>query len=264
MIALPKGCMGLPPRMVRASAAGIDVRPGSYDVVVGDVLFSRTTRTRVVRIVFVGKLRDESEALFVLRQYKTRVAVIDTRPEMTIAKRFQDNARKYGIAVWRAEYTTVPTSVLVTENFNEGLLKIDRTMGLDNVQHSFNTGLTIVIPQNYREILGGHFVSEMISSTRASHRFAGGKDGYIWEASGDDHVFHAMNYLLVAIDRANLGINNIEATIGPTRGMTVSEVVRCSDPRDIDSSQNIVVDHNVGLDWASIEKADEGEAAWSF
>jgi hypothetical protein len=72
--------MGLQPSEIRGPcAAGVDVRPGSWDIVIADLLKNPKSQLRVVRPVFVGKVEDEAQVLFVMRQYNTRFAVADSR-----------------------------------------------------------------------------------------------------------------------------------------------------------------------------------------
>lgn len=219
---LPQGCMGVQPRQVRGPcAAGVDIRPGSWDVVVCDLVRGETSRLQVVRPVFVGKVSDEEQVLFVLRQYKVRYACADTRPETTLAKRLQAAAWGHGIKLWRAEYNTAPSTIQVSENDAEGLLKLDRTLTLDDVHFAFNVGLTVVLPQNFRQITGGDFVREMTSSSRVPIKWQG-RDAYSWEHQGPDHAFHAFNYCLVAVQRSNLLSWGGEVTAGAHRGLVDS------------------------------------------
>jgi hypothetical protein len=218
---LPIGCFGLSPKLVRGPCAfGCDIRPGSWDLVVGDV-HRNEAGVWVTRPVFIGKVRDEVDVLFVAKQYHARVGVCDTRPETTLAKRLQIAGRDCGIEVWRAEYNTAPSSIPAVANHNEGVLKLDRTMALDDVHYAFHTGIGIIIPQNYREITGGDFERELISSTRVPTRWMG-KDCYSWEHSGPDHSFHMLGYLLAAIKVGNLiaygGIETMGATLGAIHG----------------------------------------------
>ena len=217
-IELPRGCMGIQPASVRGPcAAGIDIRPGSWDIVVADLRRS-PAQVPVVRPIFVGKVRDEADVLFLLRQYKVRIAVADTRPEMTLAKRLQVSAEPYGIQVWRAEYNTAPSAIEMQSNDKEMVLKMDRTMTIDVVHFSFLTGLTVVLPQNYKEITGGQFAREMTSSQRVPTRWQG-KDCYAWEHQGPDHSLHAFNYLLSAIRKGNLISYGGAETMGAERGL---------------------------------------------
>lgn len=220
---LPRGCMGIQPRDVRGPcAAGVDIRPGSFDIICADVVRSPAGLC-VVRPLFIGKVRDEIDTLFVIEQYKVRVAVVDTRPETTLAKRLQVSAREKGIEVWRAEYNTSPSSIDMQANENEMVLKLDRTMTLDTVHYAFQTGLTAVLPQNFKEITGGQFLREMCASQRVPTRWMG-KDCYAWENRGADHSFHAFNYLLAAIKKGNLAAYSSLETMGPSRGLVESTI----------------------------------------
>ncbi|MGE5610475.1 MAG: hypothetical protein ACM359_14590 [Bacillota bacterium] len=226
-VELPQGCMGVQPKTVRGPCAcGVDIRPGSWDIICADVLMA-PSGIHVVRPLFIGKVRDEQDVLFVMQQYKVRVGVADTRPETTLAKRLQGAARDKGIEVWRAEYNTSPGAIDIQANESEMVLKLDRTMTLDNVHYAFTTGLTVVLPQNFKEITGGQFAREMIASQRVPTRWMG-KDCYMWENRGADHSFHAFNYLLAAIKKGNLIAFGGAATMGPSLGM-----VESSQPKNV-------------------------------
>lgn len=197
--------MGLPLNLVQYPClAGVDIRPGSWDLIIGDLQRNRHTGKKVVRPVFVGKVRDEREVAFLLRQYRVRFGVTDCRPETTLAKRLQEDVYRHGIELWRAEYNTTPTSIKMQPNPNERLVKLDRTMTLDTVHHAFQTGQGIVLPQNFKDLTRGEFQSEMKGMTRVYTRWHG-KDAYAWEKQGPDHAFHALNLLFVALAISGLG-----------------------------------------------------------
>lgn len=259
---LKPGCMGVPPRLVRGPcAAGIDIRPGSWDVVVADLVRNPSTHVSVVRPVFVGKVDDEEQVMWVLRQWKVRYAVADTRPETTLAKRLQEKAFDHGIKVWRAEYNTAPSgsSVEITENANEGLLKLDRTMTLDNVHFSFLTGRTVLLPQNYRSITGGDFVREMCSSSRVPVKVAN-REAWSWEHQGPDHAFHAWNYLLVAIQKSNLLAYGGALTMGAHKGIVEGTLRRniTADPIETGVKTAGTVAARGGIDWKGILDEEDG------
>jgi len=263
MIEFPKtGCMGVQPATVKGPcAAGVDIRPGSWDVVVGDVQQSQGTKLPVVRPVFIGKVVDEEQVLFVLRQYRVRFAVADTRPETTLAKRLQVACVPHGIKLWRAEYNTAPSTVEVQENAVEGILKLDRTLTLDAVWYAFSQGLTVILPQNYREVTRGSFVREMCSSSRVPTKWLG-RDAYAWEHQGPDHGFHAFNYLLTAVRMSNLLAYGGDRTMGATRGVVTSRAGRVVTRVDTGHRADRTVVAKSGIDWKKAFGADDDEALY--
>jgi hypothetical protein len=220
----PAGCMGLPLELIHPPCcAGIDVRPGNWSVVISDRVAGSGIVKNVLRVIFHGDLRDETEVLWILRQYRCCFAVVDTRPETTLALRLQDAAEMIGIEIWRAEYLTTPSRIKITRNEKERLVRLARTVSLDAAHHHFQTGQSVVIPQNFREMNRGKFESELTSSTRVFTRWQG-QDDYEWVHKGDDHTLHAFNLLLIAYEMSGLG--NWHGAASAERGLVESSLDR--------------------------------------
>lgn len=195
---LPSGSMGLPLQLVVPPCiAGIDVRPGSYDVIIADVWTSSLREQRVVRPVFIAKLRTEKEATYIMRQYGVRYGIIDARPEADLALRCVEECEKYNIELWRSEYMTQPSTLDIVTTDKHRLLKLERTITLTFLHHCFTTGLIVTLPRNYKHITGGQFLAEMCSSTKTPTRWHG-RDYQDWQPKGPDHALHAFNMLMVA------------------------------------------------------------------
>ncbi len=213
---------GPAPALVRGvRAAGIDIRPNSWDVHVGDVHMVKAPGASVVvptvRLVFAGKLEDEVQALHVLRQYRVRAALCDSRPDAMLAQRFQRSAARHHVDFWRANYATNPTDVELRFNEAEKIVTVARTMTLDAVQHCFMTRSGVALPQNLRDLTGGQFVREMTCSTRVPTVWQGRED-WKWEESGPDHAFHAFNYLMIAVRIGKLDRVGTGLAAAPVRG----------------------------------------------
>jgi hypothetical protein len=193
---LPRTCMGIPPDALKSPCAvGCDVRPGSFDLAIGDVL--RRGAKFVARLVFYGKVRDENDVAFLCDQYPVRCGVIDVRPESSIAMRFVKQMRAKHKEFWRAQYNTNPTTVEMTLNEREHLLTLERTMNMDEVYFAFDKGESLAIPENYMSIEGGQFVTELKAPTKVPIVWHG-EPWWRW-TEGADHAFHALNYMLVAM-----------------------------------------------------------------
>lgn len=221
---LPSHAMGLPPKhCVRPCAAGIDIRPGSWDTIIGDVV-KNPKGEYVSRIVFQAKLDDEDQVEQVIAAYGVACAVKDSRPETTIAERLQKRLRKKGIQSWRCSYLTTPSDVKILEVADEGIIRVDRTMTLDDIPWQMNTG-TMAVPQNFRSICRGEFLQEMCASTRLP-RITHGREWWDWDnARNADHSFHALNYLLLAIQVGKLMFRNNDAVMATTAGFLESPQV---------------------------------------
>lgn len=214
---IPNGAMGLLPSMiVGRCAVGCDIRPGSWDVAIGDVVLG-SKGLRVPRLVFYGKVRDDEDVEALADQYRAVGGVSDSRPDATLAERLQGRMRKKGMRWWRANYNTAPSDVKMQENVGEGILKLERTMTLDDVHWGFLTGIGIALPQNFREIAGGDFAKEMTSSTRVPTRWHG-QEWNRWADQGPDHAFHAINYMLVAMAKIGLAAWGSGEIVGATPG----------------------------------------------
>jgi hypothetical protein len=198
-------------------AFGCDVRPGSWDLQIGDLVRPKPDELLVPRLVFAGKLRDEYEVVFLLQQYRVRLGICDSRPEATLAARLQSACRAIGIDVWRAQYATTPQNKAICGvNTRERILTLERTMTLDAVHHRLRMS-QMALPENFRHIAGGEFVQEMTSCTRISRKWHG-TDSYTWDKNGADHQFHAMNYLLTAMEFGHLDRMGSSMAVGAELG----------------------------------------------
>lgn len=229
---LQPGSMGLKLRYVMPPCvAGIDVRPGSYDIIVADFQDSRIYERRVLRPVFIGKVRDERESIYVMLNYGVKTCVIDARPETTLAKRLQVESERHFVDAYRAQYNTQPSAVEYTYNENEKLYTLERTMTLDRVQHLFMNLQRVALPRNYQEITGRQFVSEMTSSTRTPTIWHG-RDYHDWVERGADHAFHAFNMCLHAAIVSGLFEADMAGGAILSRGKVASSQQDALDPDD--------------------------------
>lgn len=212
---------------------GIDVRPGSYDIVIADIIDSMIYKRRVIRPVFIGKVADERECLFVMLNYSVGTMMVDARPETTLAQRLQQEAQRHFITAYRAQYNTQPSAVEMTLNEAEGLYTLERTMTMDVVHHYFQTLQQIVLPKNFRDCTNAQFTAEMSSPTRTPQEWHG-RDYWQWVKGGPDHAFHAFNMMICAARVSGLIEGEIggESTImrGEVVGMS-SETMDPDDPR---------------------------------
>ena len=233
----PKTCMGLQPKLVRgACAMGCDVRPGSWDVAIGDYVWPRPD-LKVARLIFYGKVRDEVDVIFLAHQYPVAAGITDSRPDGTLAKRMVERLRRGGKDFWRAQYNTHPTNVEITENNKEKLLTLERTMTLDGVFYAVNTALGLALPQNWRDLGGrgmgedvGAFGRELMNPTRIPDLWHG-QPYDRWTEDGDDHSLHALNYMLVALQRCKLVVAGAESLMA-SRGRVVSTLTDAMDYED--------------------------------
>jgi hypothetical protein len=219
---------GIHPGEVKgACAMGTDIRPDSWDVGVLEVVRAGPGKL-MPRMVFYGKVPDEDGAIAVAKAYRVRASVSDSSPDATLAERMQKKLKTMGIKAYRARYNTAPSEIKLVENVDEGLLRLERTMVLDDVHFAFQT-CTIAIPQNFRAICRGDFWRELIVSSRVPTRWHG-REYFKWENAGPDHAFHCLSYALVAIDHAKLIGAGGDVLMGSRPGLMVSSLARSLDP----------------------------------
>jgi hypothetical protein len=233
-VSFPKGCFGVNPKRVHGPVAcGLDIRPTSYDTAVIELISlpGDTTGTLVPRLVFYGKVPDERTGIYLIRQYRARAVVADSAPDFTVVRRMAQAVNWWGVKMWRAQYLTTPSQVKIAENADEGILKLERTLSLDDVWWKFHTK-GILVPQNFRDICGGKFVTELTSSTKIETPWQNGGTRMRWDKAGDDHVFHALGYALAAAEWGNIARFGGGSLVGPTKGLVASTIDQSMDDAD--------------------------------
>jgi hypothetical protein len=247
---LPLGCMGIQPKfLTNACAMGVDIRPGSWDVIIGDLWRPGPDR-KVARAVFIGKVRDEVDVEFLAEQYPVRCGIVDSRPDGTLSKRLVDRLVKRGKNFWRAQYATNPSTVEMTKNEKERIITLERTMTLDNNSWMpFVTGMGAALPENFRDIMGGKFKNEMCASTRQPVMW--NQEPWNRWSEGSDHAFHAWNYMMVAMQ-----IGRMEHLGDPTTLMARPGRVESSLSSDFESKDDMDADMIEPLTFGGEETED--------
>lgn len=210
---------GVRPGDVRNRCAmGVDVRPDSWDVAILDC--HRPNRHKPdhmpFRLVFNGKVRDEKDVIWLAHQYPVVCGGVDSRPDGTLAKRLVTALRRTRRDFWRVQYNTNPSNVEFAKNEKEHLITLERTMTMDEVFIALQSGQGLALPQNYREIGGGTFVSELCAPTRVQVEWHG-QDVPRWTEKEEDHTFHCVNYGMFMARFCNLWVPsdaNVFATAG--------------------------------------------------
>lgn len=199
----------IPPSQVgQICAAGIDVRPMSWDLLIADVVKppcrpGDRQLPPIPRIVFAGKMPGEAECLFFLRQYKVIKAVADAGPEGTLVIRMADECPKYGIDFWRARYQQLVNSPILGRHNNvEKVISVEKTMAIDIAAQAIRENW-IAFPKNAMEILEGQFASELKAVSRTTTPTPSGPRP-VWKKKGPDHAINALAYLLIAFREFNL------------------------------------------------------------
>ena len=171
-------------------------KPCSMGVDVGkffDVRISQVEEDGTRRMMFVGKVRDRHELVALGLRYNVEVAVIDSMPEAKVSQDFQDSAPFY---VWLARYGGEGSDARMKRDKKQRTLSVDRTSILDRTLADVKSGNNI-LPRNFRSLLGGEYVAEMIASVRQSVVDTSGNTRYIWSKC-KDHSRHADVYDFLA------------------------------------------------------------------
>lgn len=214
--------MGAPPHFCRGPIGqGTDIRPGSWDTAMLEVVRTPKLGLTIPRLVFYGKVNDDEHVEDLAVFYRVQSHASDSAPDQTLADRLQGRLEKRGIRSYRCRYNTSPSDIKITENKAEKLLTLERTMVLDDVHWAFMGGLGIILPQNFEEICGGAFWRELSNPTRVPTRWHG-REYNAWRDSDHDHAMHAISYALVALHMGGLLRSGGEATMGATRGLVSS------------------------------------------
>ena len=249
---LPPGWgSGVDPLQVKtACAMGIDVRPNSWDIAIGDVWRPRPDQP-VVRLLFYGKVRDDDDVEYLANQYPVRCGAGDARPEFHTMLKLAERLRAQGKKFWRAQYNTNATNnVKLTENRKEWLLTADRTGSLDEVFFAAQSGLGLALPANFRDICGGDFVRELCNPTRVPE-LRKGEEYHVW-TKGKDHPLHALGYLFIALQAGKLWSGGGSTEIFAMPGSTVGTI------RDsVDDGESGYVDI------CEPSVADDGRMTWT-
>jgi hypothetical protein len=162
-----------------------------------DVKISKLGPRSTRRTVFVGKIRSHGvyELHELIARYNVEKVVIDARPELMLAQDFQEAAV---CDVWLCNYGMEGGSRRRTFNLSERMVNIDRTEALDRAYSQFRTK-KVILPVNYRNILGGEFVAEICQPVRQITEDAKGNARYEW-TKGKDHQRHADTYDMLAAE----------------------------------------------------------------
>jgi len=166
---------------------GIDVGK-SFDVRVSEML-----PTGARRMVFVGKIPSKDELVNIGIRYNVRSAVIDSMPEAKISQEFQANAP---FPVYLNRYGSDGLDRLMKVDKKTKFITCDRTTILDKTFSDLKSALNI-LPSNFRDLLGGEYLKEMLYSVRESVTDKSGNTKFIW-TKGKDHHRHADVYDFLA------------------------------------------------------------------
>lgn len=177
-----------------------DCHPGpcSMGVDVGgnfDVSISTVDRGRRIS-VYLGKIKPSIDELVeLILRYNVEKCVMDSQPEITLAREFQDSAP---CDVWLCRFRGEGKEARRAYQLSERIILCDRTEVMDRAYGQIRRGVRVV-PTNYAALMDGAFSREMCGPVREAVLDERGNTKFIW-AKCIDHQRLADAYDLLASD----------------------------------------------------------------
>jgi hypothetical protein len=175
---------------------GVDVGSEKLDVRISKMLAGNKRQA-----VFIGKIdtKNIEELNDLIERYHVEKVVIDIQPEQALVTQFQETCEA---DVWLVKLGRKDQTKLENMNYQRKIISYDRTEILDRTYAQLQSGKNI-IPENYADIFGGNYVSEMSSPIREMHLDKDGNPIFIWESDGKDHQRFADAYDYLAMRLLN-------------------------------------------------------------
>jgi hypothetical protein len=175
---------------------GVDVGSEKLDVRISKMLTGNKRQA-----VFIGKIdtKNIEELNDLIERYHVEKVVIDIQPEQALVTQFQETCEA---DVWLVKLGRKDQTKLENMNYQRKIISYDRTEILDRTYAQLQSGKNI-IPENYADIFGGNYVSEMSSPIREMHLDKDGNPIFIWESDGKDHQRFADAYDYLAMRLLN-------------------------------------------------------------
>jgi len=174
---------------------GVDVNGTIFDVRISEVL-NRAKR----KAVFIGKVGSTEQLHELIARYNVEKVVMDSMPEVMLARDFQDEC---AVDCWLCRYRGEGKDGKFGTDSSDRLLNVDRTEALDRSFAEIKKRKN-VLPNNFRELLDGAFVSEMCKPVRQVVEDARGNARYEWTKC-TDHSRHSDTYDMLAANMVNEG-----------------------------------------------------------
>lgn len=173
---------------------GIDVGK-KFDVRISEVLKDGRRRA-----VFIGKVDTREELINLGRRYNVYVAVIDSMPEYRVVMDLQADAPFH---VWACRYESEGKDRRAKRDRKNRLISGDRTVLMDRALSEIKSGRNI-LPTNYKSIMKGKYVDEMLEPVRQEEKDSAGNVKFVW-SKGEDHQRHCDVYDMLAADLCEVG-----------------------------------------------------------
>lgn len=171
---------------------GIDVGTERLDVNICEALPGGRRR-----LVFVAKIDTKNiiEIKDLAARYNVLKIVADIQPEQALMTELQETINS---DMWLVKVGRSDRSSEEKKNYERRILSVDRTTLLDRTYSAIYGGRT-ELPENYMEIFGGGYFSEMTSLVREIELDKQGQPFYVWRSNGKDHQRFADAYTFLAL-----------------------------------------------------------------
>lgn len=184
-----------------AVSMGVDV--GKYF----DVRISKT-EGRKRKALFIGKVATTDDLLQLIDKYGVQAVVIDSMPESRMVQEFQLLAP---CPVWLVRVRGEGTDNIQTYDLENMRMNVDRTWLLDSSFSQIKSKMN-VLPENFRSLLDGKYLEEMLSIVRKQVEDSRGNLRVEW-TKGEDHSRFSDSYDMLAHNMM-LGTNISSITVG--------------------------------------------------
>jgi hypothetical protein len=154
----------------------------------------------VIQVISIQRLDSWDELDHAMRSFNVSSCVVDAMPELHEAERW---VKRWGTRAWRCLYGNGKTEQPKWDNEKQ-TVAIDRTSSLDRTSEEFLSG-TFSLPRFDGSIGWTAFIQHCVNSHRIPIYVEGTENSqspvvhhWEWREVGADHLFHALNYAMIA------------------------------------------------------------------
>jgi hypothetical protein len=177
-----------------------DIGPCSFGLDVGKtkrLVIGKRIGKNSHEIVKVARLSSWDDISAMITRFNCKSGVIDARPYEDEARRFQQTHRN--IRIFLSEYSE-SSAVGKTYNLNTGIVKVNRTEICDATHNLVAEEGLLVLPRNCPEI--HQFAVEVCNPAKVMEVNKRTKQALYRYRGTEDHYRHALNYYLLAAEKA--------------------------------------------------------------
>ncbi len=185
---------------------GVDTATDHWDISISHQ--EKIGNTDLHRLVFIGKMNPKDGLHFLhelVERYHVICVIIDMQPETLPVMQFQQEAK---CVVWRCDFwNTVGRETEYIED--SGKVMTNRREMLDKSYYMLRQN-RLILPENYRDILKGLYVKEMMALTRVTEQNTKGIWVSKWVGPNEDHQRLADGYRNLARETTTTSILTAE------------------------------------------------------